>query len=277
MADHSSINTSESQPFSAMYRLQPQGQRSNYSLLQNNPLNKINQYEDSGLLNNPAENGANAGTNMSGVGEHINTAYWDMESLISSQPGVLNRSKAYRERYEEEWNSSSQQQDTMENYGSTEGNHQKLDSFSEAFYSRNISRIVDQVGYNADPNNSSNIPSLPFLSFPLVLSPPPTPLPQPSLSPPKRALYPPVAQSVSQTQSQTPSEASLRFFAPCTSSILPGGFTSSSWGLPLSTETSGSEDLTQHLPQDPGSSAVYPEGMGIQLRDLNATEGDTGN
>lgn len=281
MADHCSINTSESPPFSAMYRLQTQGQRSNYNLVQNSPVSRINQYEDSSLLNDPANNCANAGTNMNGVGEQINTAYWDMESLISSQPGAFNRTKAHSERYEEEWNSSSQQQDSMENYDNTGGNHQKLDSFSEAFYCRNFQRIancVDQVGYNVDPNNSPNIPPLASLSFPLVLSPPPTPLPQPSLSPPKRSLYPPVTQSLSQTQSQSPSEGSLRFFPPLssTSSILPGSFPPTHW-LPLSTDTSGTGDLTQHLPQDPGPSSVFPEGMGIHLRDLSATEGDTGN
>ncbi|KAG7330233.1 hypothetical protein KOW79_006455 [Hemibagrus wyckioides] len=279
MADHCSINTSESPPFSAMYRLQTQGQRSNYNLVQNSPVSRINQYEDSSLLNDPANNCANAGTSMNGVGEQINTAFWDMESLISSQPGAFNRTKAHSERYEEEWNSSSQQQDSMENYDNTGGNHQKLDSFSEAFYCRNFQRIancVDQVGYNVDPNNSPNIPPLSSLSFPLVLSPPPTPLPQPSLSPPKRSLYPPVTQSLSQTQSQSPSEGSLRFFPPLssTSSILPGSFAPTHW-LPLSTDTSGNGDITQHLPQDPGPSSVFPEGMGIHLRDLSATEGDT--
>ncbi|MCJ8731530.1 hypothetical protein PDJAM_G00200590 [Pangasius djambal] len=279
MADHSSIHTSEPPPFSAMYRLQTQGQRSNYSLFQNSSVSRTNQYDDSSLLNDPADNCTNAGTSMNGVGEQINTAYWDMESFISSQPGAFNRTKAHSERYEEEWNSSSQQQDAVDNYGTTGGNHQKLDSFSEAFYGRSISRIancVDQVGYNVDPNNSPTIPPLPSLSFPLVLSPPPTPLPQPSLSPPKRGLYPPAAQSLSQTQSQSPSEGSLRFFPPlsCTSTILPGGFTPTHW-LPLSTDSSGSGDITQHLPQDPGPSAVYPEGVGIHLRQLNATEGDT--
>lgn len=281
MADHSSSHTSEPPPFPAMYRPQTQGQRSNYGLFQNSSVSRINQYEDSSLLNDPADNCENAGTSMNGIGEQINTAYWDMESLILSQAGAFNRTKAPSERYEEEWNSSSQQQDAIENYGTTGGNPQKLDSFSEAFSGRSISRInscVDQVGYNVDPNNSPTIPSLPSLSFPLVLSPPPTPLPQPSLSPPKRGLYPPAAQSLCQTQSQSPCEGSLRFFSSlsCTSSILPGVFTPTHW-LPLSTDTSGSGDITQHLPQDPGPSAVYPEGVGIHLRQLSATEGDTGN
>lgn len=281
MADHNSIHTSESPSFSAAYRLQMQSQRSNYSLFQNSSGSRINQYEDSNLLNDAADNCTNAGTSMNGVGEQINTAYWDMESLISSQPSAINRTKAHSERYEEVWSSSSQQHDAIENYGTTEENHQKLDSFSEAFYGRSISRIascVDQVGYNVDPNSSPTIPPLPTLSFPLVLSPPPTPLPQPSLSPPKRGLYPAAAQSLSQTQSQSPSEASLRFFPSlsCTSSILPGSFTPSHW-LPLSTDTTGSGDITQHLPQDPGPSTVFPEGVGIHLRQLSATEGDTGN
>lgn len=262
-----------------MYRLQTQGQRSNYNHFQNISVSRINQYEDNSLLNDPADNCASAVTSMNGVGEQINTAYWDMESLISSQPGAFNRTKANSERYEEEWNSGSQQQDAIENYGTTGGNHQKLDSFSEAFYDRSISRIancVDQVGYNVDPNNSPTIPPLPSLSFPLVLSPPPTPLPQQSLSPPKRGLYPPAVQSLSHTQSQSPSEGSLRFFPSlsCTGSILPGGFTPTHW-LPLSTDNSGSADITQHLPQDQGPSAVYPEGVGIHLRQLSATEGDT--
>lgn len=279
MADHSSIHTSESPPFSAMCRLQTQGQRSNYSLFQNSSGCKINQYDDSNLLNDPADNCANAGTSMNGVGEQINTAFWDMESLILSQPGAFNRSKAHSERYEEEWNSSSQQQDAIENYGATGGNHQKLDSFSEAFYGHSISRIancVDQVGYNVDPNNSPSFPPPPSLSFPLVLSPPPTPLPQPSLSPPKRGLYAPAAQSLSQTQAQSPSEGSLRFFPSLPSSILPGGFTPSHW-IPLSTDTSGSGDIAHHLPQDPGPSVVYPDGVGIHLRQLSVTEGDAGN
>lgn len=281
MADHSSIHTSESPPFSAMYRLQTQGQRSNYSLFENSSVSRINQYEDGSLLSDPADNCASAGASMNGISEQINSAYWDMESFISSQPGAFNRTKAHSERYEEEWNSSSQQQDAIENYGTTEGNHQKLDSFSEAFYGRSISRIancVDQVGYNVDPNNSPTISPLPSLSIPLVLSPPPTPLPQQSLSPPKRGLYPPPAQSLSQVQSQSPSEGSLRFFPtlPCTSSILPRSFTPGHW-LPLSTNTSVSGDITQHLPQDSGPSTIYPEGVQIHLRQLSATEGDTGN
>lgn len=280
MADHSSIHTSESPSFPAIYRL-TQGQRSNCSHFQNSSASRINQFEDSSLLNDATDSCASVGTSMNGVGEQINTAYWDMESLISSQPGVFNRTKAHSERYEEEWNSSSQQQDAIENYDPTGGNHQKLDSFSEAFYGRSISRIancVDQVGYNLDPNNSPTIPPLPTLSFPLVLSPPPTPLPQPSLSPPKRVLYPNAAQSVSQTQSHSPSEGSLRFFPSLsgTSSILPGGFTPTHW-LPLTNDTSGSGDITQHLSQDPGPSTVYSEGVGIHLRQLSATKADAGN
>lgn len=281
MADHSSIHTAESPPFSAMCRLQMQGQRSNCSIFQNNSGSRISQYEDSTLTNDPADNCDNDGMSMNGVGEQINTAFWDMESLILSQPGTFNRTKAHSERYEEEWNSSSQQQDAIENYGTPGGNHQKLDSFSDAFYGRSISRIancVDQIGYNIDPNTTSTFPPPTSLSFPLVLSPPPTPLPQPSLSPPKRGLYPPAAQSLSQTQSHAPSDGSLRFFPSlsCTSSILPASFTPTHW-IPLSTNTSGSGDITQHLPQDPGPFAAYHEGVGIYVRQLSATERDTGN
>ncbi|KAI5104255.1 hypothetical protein C0J45_5881, partial [Silurus meridionalis] len=274
MADHSSIHTSESPPFSAMYRPQTQGQRSNYSLFPDSSVSRINNYEEN-LLNDPADNYTNAGTNMNGVGGQMNTSYWDMESLISSQPSAFNRTKGHSE---EEWNSSSQQQNAIESYGTAGGNHQKLDSFSDAFYPQSISRIancVDQGGYNIDPNNSPTIPPLPSLSFPLVLSPPPTPLPQTSLSPPKRGLYPPAAQSLSQTQSQSPSESSLRFFPQlsCTSSILPGGFMQTQW-ISNSTDTNGNGDITKHLTQDPGPSTGYPEGMGINLRQLSA-DGDT--
>lgn len=281
MADQSSgsIHTSESPSFSAMCRLQMQGQRSNYNLFQINTGSRINQYEESSLMNDDGDNCGNPETTMNGDGEQINTAFWDMESLISSQPGTIHRTKSHSERYEEEWSSSSHQQDAVENYSNTGGNHQRLDSFSEAFYGRNLSRIancVEQVGYNVDSSNSPIIPPLPTLSFPLVLSPPPTPLPQPSLSPPKRGLYPPATQPLSQTQTHSPPEVSLRFFPPlsCTSSILPGSFTPTHW-LPLSTDTSGSGDIT--LGQDPGPCSIYAEGVGMHLRQLSATEGDAGN
>ncbi|KAL6490671.1 hypothetical protein MHYP_G00010160 [Metynnis hypsauchen] len=279
MADHSSIHPSESLAFPATYRFQAQGHRSSHSLFQNSSMGRLSQYGDSSnLLCEPANICATAGTSMNGGDEQINSGYWDMESSVSSQSLALNRTKAHTGAYEEEWNSNSQQQDAMEDYGATVGNHQKLDSFSEAFYSRSICRITsssgEQGGYSVAPNNSST-PPLPSLSFPLVLSPPPTPLPPSSLSPPKRAPHPLVAQSLNQAPSQSPSEGSLRFFPPLpsASSTLPGTFSPSHW-LPLSTDAAVSGDITQHLAQDPSPSSIYPEGMVLHLRQLSTTHRD---
>ncbi|XP_036451950.1 transcriptional-regulating factor 1 [Colossoma macropomum] len=238
MADHSSIHPSESLAFPATYRFQAQGHRSSHSLFQNSSMGRLSQYGDSSnLLCEPVNSCATAGTSMNGVDEQINSGYWDMESSVSSHSLALNRTKAHTGAYEEEWNSNSQQQDAMEDYGATVGNHQKLDSFSEAFYSRSVCRITnssgEQGGYSIAPNNSST-PPLPSLSFPLVLSPPPTPLPPPSLS----------------------------------------TFSPAHW-LPLSTDAGASGDITQHLAQDPSPSSIYPEGVGLHLRQLSTTHRDT--
>ncbi|XP_072542905.1 uncharacterized protein [Salminus brasiliensis] len=280
MADHTSIHPTDSLPFPALYRFQErQAQRSNHSFFQSNSLARLNHYGgSSNLLCEPTGSCATAGTSMNGVEEEIDSAYWDMESSVSSQPLTLHRTKAHSGVYEEEWNSNSQHHAAMEDYSATGGNLQKLDSFSEAFYSRNICTITsstggEQGGYNGAPNNSP--PALPPLSFPLVLSPPPTPLPPPSLSPPKRAPHPPAVQILNQMQSQSPSEGSLRFFSPlpCTSSTLPGSFSPAHW-LPLSADVGGSGDITQHLPQDSNPSSIYPEGVGLHLRHLSATQRD---
>ncbi|KAI4895737.1 hypothetical protein NFI96_024038 [Prochilodus magdalenae] len=278
MAEHTSIHPSESLAFPATYRFQSQGHRSSHSLFQNSSIGRLSQYGDSSnLLCEPINNCAAAGTSMNRVDEQINSAYWDMESSVSSQPLALNRTKAHIGAYEEEWNSNSQQQDAMEDYGATGGSLQKLDSFSEAFYSRSVCRITssngEQGGYNVAPNNS---PPLPSLSFPLVLSPPPTPLPPPSLSPPKRVPHPIMAQTLNQTQLQSPSEGSSRFFPPlpCTSSTLPGTFSPAHW-LSLSTDAGASGDIAQHLASDSSPSSIYPEGVGLHLRQLGTTHRDT--
>ncbi|XP_076829393.1 uncharacterized protein LOC143475416 [Brachyhypopomus gauderio] len=275
MADHT-IHPSESLPntFLTMYRLQPLGhQRSNHGLFQN----RLNQYGDSNnLLCEPTDNCSTPGTSMNRVDEQIDPAYWDLSS-VSSQPIPLNRLKAHNGVFEDEWTSNSQQQDAMEDYGVAGGNHQKLDSFSEAFYGRSISRITssgDHRDYNMASNSSP--PPLPSLSFPLVLSPPPTPLPPPSLSPPKRATHLPAAQTLNHTQLQSPSQGSLHFFPPlpCTSSTLPGSFPPAQWH-PLSTDASGSGDITLHLPQDPSPSVIFHEGVGFHQRpQRDATERD---
>ncbi|XP_066537741.1 transcriptional-regulating factor 1 [Hoplias malabaricus] len=279
MADHTSIHPSESLPFPTMYRFQTQGQKSSHYLFQNNSIGRSSQYGDSiNLLCEPANSCANPGTSINGADEQVSSAYWGMETSVSSQPLVMNKTKAHHGVYEEEWNSNSQQIDAMDDYGATDGNHQKLDSFSEAFYGRSLCRITssseEQAEYNTVPNNAS--PPLPSLSFPLVLSPPPTPLPPSSLSPPKRAPHPLATQTMDQAQSQSSSESPLRFFPPlpCSNSILPGSFTSVHW-LPLSTDTSGSGDLSQHLPQDPSPSSIYTESLGLNIRQLNATHRDT--
>ncbi|KAK1797099.1 hypothetical protein P4O66_008488 [Electrophorus voltai] len=276
MADHTSIHPSESlpSPFPAMYRLQALGhQRSNHGLFQN----RLNQYGDSGnLLCESTDNCATSGTSMNRIDEQISSAYWDLESSVSSQPIPLNRTKAHTGVYEEEWNSNSQQQDAMEDYGATRGNQQKLDSFSEAFYGRNISSITsggDHREYNMASNGSP--PPLPSLSFPLVLSPPPTPLPPPSLSPPKRAIHLSATQTLNHAQSQSPSQGSLHFFPPlpCTSSTLSGGFPAAQWHAP-SMDSSGSGDITQHLHLDTSPSVIYQDGLGFHLRSTSATERD---
>lgn len=280
MADHTSLHPAESLAFSAMYRFQTQGQRSSQALFQNSSASRLSQYGDSSnLLCEPTNSCAATGNGMNGVEEQVNPAYWDLESSVSSQPLALNRSKALAAVYEDEWNPNSQQHDGLQDYGAAGGNHQKLDSFSEAFYSRSICRITgsssEPGGYSGAPNNSPP-PPLPSLSFPLLLSPPPTPLPPSSLSPPKRAPHP-AAQTLNQVQSQSPSEGPLRFFPPLpfTSSTLPGNYTPAHW-LALPTDAGESGDITQQLPQDPSPSSNYPEGMGLHSRHLGATQRDTG-
>ncbi|XP_062849640.1 uncharacterized protein LOC134311921 [Trichomycterus rosablanca] len=273
MADPSSIHTSESLPFAAMYHLQTQSQRSNCSIFQNSSINRLSQYEESSnLICDSNDNCTTAGTSMNGVNVQIGSGYWEPESLVLPPSVALNRIKASSEGYGGEWNYNLHQQIAVENYGPTEGNRQKLDSFSDAFHGRGISRITnsgEQIGYNVQPNNSPHPHAFPSLSLPLVLSPPPTPLPPPSLSPPKRP-------SQSQNQTQSPSEGSLRFFPPpsCTGSILPGSFPPTHW-LYLPTDASGNADITQQLPQDTSPSSVYPEGVEISLRQLSATDTDT--
>lgn len=268
MADHSSSHTSESSSFAAMYHLQTQSQRANCSISQNN--SNSSQYgEGSNLLCDSADT---AGTNMNGENMEIGSGYWETEEpMVLHSPVALNRIKASIDGYGREWNYNLHQQNAIENYGSTEGHKQKLDSFSDAFHGRGISRITndgERFGYNLQPNSSPHSHPFSSLSLPLVLSPPPTPLPPPSLSPPKR---PP------QSQIQSPSEGSLRFFAPssCTSSILPGSFPPTQW-LYLPTDTSGDPDIAQQLPQDASPSSVYPQGVEIYPRQLSATATDTG-
>ncbi|KAG9274315.1 transcriptional-regulating factor 1-like isoform X1 [Astyanax mexicanus] len=283
MADHTSIHPPDSLPFPAMYRFQPQGPRSSHGLYQSNSMTRLSHYGDtSNLLCEPAGSCATPGTSMNGVEDEINSAYWDMESSVSSQSLLVHRFKAHSGVYEEEWNSNSQQHATLDDYSGTGGNHQKLDSFSDAFSSRSICRnnsiaAGKHGGYNGAPNNSP--PPLPTLSFPLVLSPPPTPLPPSSLSPSKRAPHPPAAQILNQVQvqlqSHSPSEGSMRFFPPhsCTGSTLPGSFSPAHW-MTLCTDVGESGDITQHLHQDPSPSSIYPDGVGLHPRHLNATQRD---
>uniref|UniRef100_W5KVD0 Si:dkey-19b23.10 n=1 Tax=Astyanax mexicanus TaxID=7994 RepID=W5KVD0_ASTMX len=283
MADHTSIHPPDSLPFPAMYRFQPQGPRSSHGLYQSNSMTRLSHYGDtSNLLCEPAGSCATPGTSMNGVEDEINSAYWDMESSVSSQSLLVHRFKAHSGVYEEEWNSNSQQHATLDDYSGTGGNHQKLDSFSDAFSSRSICRnnsiaAGKHGGYNGAPNNSP--PPLPTLSFPLVLSPPPTPLPPSSLSPSKRAPHPPAAQILNQVQvqlqSHSPSEGSMRFFPPhsCTGSTLPGSFSPAHW-MTLCTDVGESGDITQDLHQDPSPSSIYPDGVGLHPRHLNATQRD---
>ncbi|KAA0723071.1 Transcriptional-regulating factor 1 [Triplophysa tibetana] len=94
------------------------------------------------------------------------------------------------------------------------------------------------------------------MSFPLVLSPPPTPLPPHSFSPPKRPGHCVPGQILSQSQMQTQIDGALQFFP--LSSPSTSRFNHPIW-LQLPSEDTESVDLIQSLSQDSNPSLVYSE------------------
>ncbi|XP_051563961.1 uncharacterized protein LOC127446788 [Myxocyprinus asiaticus] len=267
MADHTSYEPSESLSFAPMFRSETEGQRSSHNLYRQGSMSGLSQFEVSNHL--PCETCDGTGSTMNGIDPSGNTAYWGNTSPVSSVG--LNRNKAQLGMYENNWSSHCHQQEATESYETTE--HQKLDSFSEAFCSQSTSQMLggeDQIGFSTPPNNST--PPSHALSFPLVLSPPPTPLPPSSFSPPKRHQHFLSAQILSQSQMQTPTDGSLQFF-PSLPSPSTGRFNYPSW-LQLPAEDNESGNITQHLPQEFSPSLVHSEQAGPHMRQISSPPKD---
>ncbi|KAK9972161.1 hypothetical protein ABG768_025487 [Culter alburnus] len=256
MADHTSPEP-ESLSFAPMFRPQAEGQRSSHNLYQQSSLSGLGPFE----VTCEATDGT--GSALNGIDQSGNAAYWGNTSPVSSMG--LNRNKAQAGVYETDWSSHCHQQEVADCYETTEHQQQKLDSFSEAFCSRNTSRMLgggEQSGFN------NSTPPSHSLSFPLVLSPPPTPLPPPSFSPPKRPQHFLPGQILSQSQTQT--DGSLQFF-PSLPSPSTGRYNHPIW-LQLQDDGNYSLDLTQHLQQESNSSLVYSEHGGPHLKQINSLQ-----
>ncbi|XP_052458437.1 uncharacterized protein LOC128017206 isoform X2 [Carassius gibelio] len=260
MADHTSPEP-ESLSFTPMFRPQTEGQRSSHDLYQQGSMSGLGQFEV------PCEATNGTGSSMNGIDQSANAAYWGNTSPVSSMG--LNRNKTQAGVYETDWSSHCHQQEASESYEITGRQQQKLDSFSEAFCSRSTYRMLGG-GEQSSFNNST--PPSHNLSFPLVLSPPPTPLPAPSFSPPKRPQHLLPGQILSQSQIQTQIDGSLQFF-PSLPSPSTGRFNHPIW-LQLQADDNNGLDLTQHLPQDSNSSMVYSEHGGPHLKQINSLQKD---
>ncbi|XP_026072367.1 uncharacterized protein LOC113052199 isoform X2 [Carassius auratus] len=260
MADHTSPEP-ESLSFTPMFRPQTEGQRSSHDLYQQGSMNGLGQFEV------PCEATNGTGSSMNGIDQSANAAYWGNTSPVSSMG--LNRNKTQAGVYETDWSSHCHQQEASESYEITGRQQQKLDSFSEAFCSRSTYRMLGG-GEQSSFNNST--PPSHNLSFPLVLSPPPTPLPAPSFSPPKRPQHLLPGQILSQSQIQTQIDGSLQFF-PSLPSPSTGRYNHPIW-LQLQADDNNGLDLTQHLPQDSNSSMVYAEHGGPHLKQINSLQKD---
>ncbi|CAM4515535.1 unnamed protein product [Leuciscus chuanchicus] len=256
MADHASPEP-ESLSFAPMFRPQTEGQRSSHDLYQQSSMSGLGPFEV------PCEATDGTGSALNGIDQSGSTAYWGSMSPVSSMG--LNRIKAQAGVYETDWSSHCHQQETADCYEPTGRQQQKLDSFSEAFCSRNTARMQgggEQSGF------SNSTPPSHSLSFPLVLSPPPTPLPPQSFSPPKRPQHFLPGQILSQSQT----DASLQFF-PSLPSPSTSRFNHPIW-LQLQADGNESLDLTQHLQQDSNSSLVYSEHGSPHLKQINSLQKD---
>ncbi|XP_043101612.1 uncharacterized protein si:dkey-19b23.10 [Puntigrus tetrazona] len=258
MADHTSP---EPLSFAPMFRHQTEGQRPSHDLYQQGSLSGLGPFEV------PCEATDGPGSALSGIDQTGNASYWGNTSPVSSMG--LNRNKAQAGVYEADWSSHCHQQEASESYETTERQQQKLDSFSEAFCSRNATRMP---GGGEQSSFSSSTPPSYALSFPLVLSPPPTPLPAPSFSPPKRPQHFIPGQILSQSQIQTQTDGSLQFF-PTLPSPSTSRFNLPVW-LQLQPEDSDGLDLTQHLPHDSNSSLVYSEHGASHPKHINSMQKD---
>ncbi|KAF4111383.1 uncharacterized protein si:dkey-19b23.10 [Onychostoma macrolepis] len=258
MADHTSP---ESLSFAPMFRHQTESQRSSHELYQQGSISGLSPFEV------PCEATDGTGSALNGLDQTGNASYWGNTSPVSSMG--LNRNKAQAGAYEADWSTHCHQQEASESYETTGRQQQKLDSFTEAFCSRSVTRMPggeEQSGFN------SSTPPSHALSFPLVLSPPPTPLPAPSFSPPKRPQHFLPSQILCQSQIQTQTDGSLQFF-PSLPSPSTGRFNHPIW-LQLQADDSDSLDLTQHLPQDSNSSLVYSDHGGAHLKHINSLQKD---
>ncbi|XP_052417529.1 uncharacterized protein LOC127962104 [Carassius gibelio] len=259
MADLTSPE-SESLSFTPMFRHQTEGQRSSHNIYQQGSISGLGPFEV------PCEATDGTGNALNGIDQTGNASYWGNASPVSSMG--QNRNKAQAGVYETDWSSHCHQQEALESFETTVRQQQKLDSFSEAFCSRSATQMPgggEQSGFN------SSTPPSHALSFPLVLSPPPTPLPAPSFSPPKRPQHFLPGQILSQSQIQTQTDGSLQFFPSLPS---PSRFNHPIW-LQLQADDSDGLDLTQHLPQDSNSSLVYSEHGGPHLKHMNSLQKGT--
>ncbi|XP_051576288.1 uncharacterized protein si:dkey-19b23.10 isoform X1 [Myxocyprinus asiaticus] len=265
MADHTSSQPSESLSFAPMFRPETEVQRSSHNLYQQGSMSGLSQFEVSNHL--PCETSDGTGSTMNGIDQSGNASYWGNMSPVSSVG--LNRNKAQSGVYENDWSSHCHQQEATESYETTEHQQQKLDSFSEAFCNRSTSRMMgggDQSGFSTPSNNST--PPSHALSFPIVLSPPPTPLPPSSFSPPKRHQHFLSGQILSQSQMLTPTDGSLQFF-PSLPSPSTGRFSYPIW-LQLPAEGNEGVDITQYLPQDSSPSPGYSDHAELHMRQINS-------
>ncbi|XP_039515668.1 uncharacterized protein si:dkey-19b23.10 [Pimephales promelas] len=256
MADHTSPEP-ESLSFAPMFRPQTEGQRSSHDLYQQSSMSGLGPFEV------PCEAPDGTGSALNGIDQSGSPAYWGSMSPVSSMG--LNRIKAQAGVYETDWSSHCHQQEAVDCYETTGRQQQKLDSFSEAFCSRNMPRM--QGGGEQSGFNNSTPPSH-SLSFPLVLSPPPTPLPPQSFSPPKRPQHFLPGQILSQSQT----DGSLQFF-PSLPSPSSSRYNHPIW-LQLQADGNESLELTQHLQQDSNSSLVYSEHGSPHLKQMNSQQKD---
>ncbi|XP_056125618.1 uncharacterized protein si:dkey-19b23.10 [Rhinichthys klamathensis goyatoka] len=256
MADHTSPEP-ESLSFAPMFRPQTEGQRSSHDLYQQSSMSGLGPFEV------PCEAPDGTGSALNGIDQSGSPAYWGSMSPVSSMG--LNRIKAQAGVYESDWSSHCHQQEAADCYETTGRQQQKLDSFSEAFCSRNMPRM--QGGGEQSGFNNSTPPSH-SLSFPLVLSPPPTPLPPQSFSPPKRPQHFLPGQILSQSQT----DGSLQFF-PSLPSPSTSRYNHPIW-LQLQADGNESLELTQHLQQDSNSSLVYSEHGSPHLKQINSLQKD---
>ncbi|XP_077083797.1 uncharacterized protein LOC143736901 [Siphateles boraxobius] len=256
MADHTSPEP-EALSFAPMFRPQTEGQRSSHDLYQQSSMSGLGPFEV------PCEAPDGTGSALNGIDQSGSATYWGSMSPVSSMG--LNRIKAQAGAYETDWSSHCHQQEAADCYETTGRQQQKLDSFSEAFCSRNTSRM--QGGGQQSGFNNSTPPSH-CLSFPLVLSPPPTPLPPQSFSPPKRPQHFLPGQLLSQSQM----DASLQFF-PSLPSPSTSRYNHPIW-LQLQADGNESLELAQHLQQESNSSLVYSEHGSPHLKQINSLQKD---